>query len=85
MHALSQDLPRTGEIGENQLSMMNVLLFDEFMSSVIKIISKLDLSSKSVEENETSAAVRDACIVQDRVVSMVMEPHLSLLCCGQYL
>ena len=32
--------------------MVNVLVFDELMAAVLKMVSKLDLSSQSVEQGE---------------------------------
>lgn len=49
---LLQSLPKLSAEDTNSLRLVNVLMFDELMTAVLKIIGKLDLSSQSVDEGE---------------------------------
>ena len=49
---LLQSLHKLSAEDTNSLRLVNLLVFDELMAAVLKIVGKLDLSSQSVDEGE---------------------------------
>ena len=49
---LLQSLHKLSAEDTNSLRLVNLLVFDELMAAVLKIVGKLDLSSQSVDEEE---------------------------------
>ena len=49
---LLQSLRKLPAADTDSLRLVNLLVFDELMAAVLKIVGKLDLSSQSVDEGE---------------------------------